>query len=66
MLRDSPDEILAVTAECRLLEEPRNEAMILDVVHVLLLQRSLAPAIAERELAIGISFLAVIVIGHDF
>lgn len=61
----SPDKVLAVTAKGRLLEEPRNEAMILDVVHVLLLQRSLASAIFERKFAVGISFLAHVVIGHD-
>ena len=37
---DSPDEVLAVAAEGRLLEEPRDEAVVVDLRNVLLLERA--------------------------
>ena len=61
---NSPDKILAMTAECWLLEESWNEAMVFDVVDVLFLQRSFAPAILQRKLTIGIGFLAMIVVSQ--
>jgi hypothetical protein len=61
----SPDEVFAVAAERRLLEEARNEAMVLDVVDVLLLQRSFASAIAERQLVVlSVILREVVVVGH--
>lgn len=54
-------------AKSWLLEESRNEAMILDVVHVLLLQRSLATAIPERQLVVRlIAVLREVVVVRHF
>ena len=41
--------------------------MVLDVVDVLFLQRSFAPAVLQRKLTIGIGFFAMIVVSqhHD-
>ena len=38
---DLPDEVLAVAAEGRVFEEPRDELVVLDLVDVLLLQGAL-------------------------
>ena len=40
----SPDEVLAVTAEGWVLEEPRNKLMVLHLVHRLLLESPLPPS----------------------
>ena len=40
MCRRSPNEIFAVTTECRMLEETGNKFMILDFINVFLLERS--------------------------
>ena len=48
---DLPDKILAVAAEGRMLEEPRDELVVLDFVDVLLLQRAL-------PLTVDVTFLA--------
>ena len=34
----SPDKVLAMTAECGMLEEPRDELVVLDLADVLLLE----------------------------
>lgn len=67
MFRYSPNEILAVRAERGLLEEARDEAMILDIIDVLLLQRSLAAAVPHRELVLVLGHLVqgVLLLGHD-
>lgn len=54
-----------MTAERRLLEEARNEAMIFDVVHVFLLQRALPAAIAEGQLVVVLIILhEVVLVSH--
>lgn len=55
-----------MAAERRLLEESRNEAMILNVIHVLLLQRSFAAAIPERQLVVRLIAVLrkVVVVSH--
>lgn len=51
---DSPDEVLAMTAKRRLLEEAWNEAMVFNVVNVLLLQSSLSSPVPESQLVVGV------------
>ncbi|MEQ2206669.1 hypothetical protein XENOCAPTIV_001404, partial [Xenoophorus captivus] len=57
----SPDEVRAVAAEGRLLEEARDELVVLHLVHVLLAEGSLAgeAARALRHLTVadGVSHL---------
>lgn len=60
----SPDEVLAMTAESRLLEEARNEAMVLDIVDVLLLQSSFAFPLTERELPLILLVVLVVFVSH--
>ena len=50
----SPDKVLAVAAERELLEEPRDELVILHLKHILLLERSLAAALPPSEGGVGI------------
>lgn len=47
LLAEAPDEVLAVRAERRLLEETRQELVLLHVHHALLLERTFAGASAE-------------------
>lgn len=49
---DSPDKIFAVGAERGLLEEARNEAVILHVVDVFLLQSALPATISQQQFAV--------------
>lgn len=49
---DSPDKIFAVGAERGLLEEARNEAVILHVVDVFLLQSTLPATIPQQQFAV--------------
>lgn len=66
LLAESPDEVLAVRAERGLLEEARNEAMILDIIDVLLLERSLSAAVPHPELILGqIGQIGVLLVSHD-
>lgn len=56
-----------MTAERRLLKEARNEAMILDVVHVFLFQGAFSTAIAEGQLVVVlIILLVVLLVSHVF
>lgn len=54
-LRYSPDEILAVAAERRLLEEARYELVVLDDEDVLFLEGTLATALLEAERRVEIA-----------
>lgn len=49
----SPNKVLAVGAERGLLEEARNEAVILHVVDVFLLQRALPATVPQQQLVVG-------------
>lgn len=61
----SPDKVLAVTAERRLLEESRNKSMVFDIVHVLLLECTLSASIPQRQLVVGIVVLRQhVIVGH--
>ena len=51
---DSPDEVLAVAAERRLLEEARDEAVVVDLGDVLLLERAHSLARLAR-LVLGVA-----------
>lgn len=57
LLAESPDKILAVRAERGLLEEARNEAMIFDIIDVLLLERPLPAPVPHRELVLALRHL---------
>lgn len=59
-----PNEVFAVAAERRLLEEARNEAMVLNVVNVFLFQRTLASPVAEVQLVVRIVILIALVVSH--
>lgn len=71
LLPEPPDEVRAVAAERGLLEEARDELVVLDLVHVLLAQSSLAreaprgPALpplgspGARALSVAAALLAV-------
>lgn len=67
MILYSPDEILAMRAERGLLEEARNEAMIFDIIDVLLLERSFSAAVPHAELILDLGHLVqgVVLVGHD-
>lgn len=68
LLAKSPNKILAVRAKRGLLEEARDEAMIFDIIDVLLLQRSLAAAVPHRELVLVHLRHGVVhgvLLGHD-
>lgn len=53
-----------MTTERWLLEESRNESMILNVVDILLLQSSLTSAIAKGQLVVLIIFLIIFLFCH--
>lgn len=61
---DSPNEVLAVAAEGRVLEEPRDELVVLDLRDVLLLQRSLAGAGAAGDVVAAV--LVAVAVGGRF
>lgn len=66
---NSPYEVLAVAAKCRLLEKPRDEFVIFNVVHILLLQCSLSAAKTEREFCVRVArpeSLVVAILVHHF
>lgn len=67
LLAESPNEILAVRAERGLLEETRNETMILDIIDVLLLERSFSAAVPHPELVLDLGHLVqgVLLVSHD-
>lgn len=48
-LIDLPNEILAMRTECWLLEESRNEAMVLDVKDVLLFQCTFSVSVSNID-----------------
>lgn len=52
LLAETPDEVGAVAAEGRLLEEARDELVILHLVHVLLPQRALSLETSNASRAI--------------
>lgn len=54
---NSPNKVLAVRAERRLLEESGNEAMVLDVVDVLLFECTFSIAVPDIE-------LILLLVGH--
>jgi len=60
---DLPDKILAVTAECRMLEEPRDELVVLDLVDVLLLQRALPLTVDVTLLAALLTVGLLLIVG---
>ena len=55
-LPDSPDEVLAVAAERRLFEEARDEAVIVDLGDILLLERAHSLARLAR-LVLGVAIV---------
>lgn len=59
---DLPNEILAMGAKSGLLEEARNEAMILHIIDVFLLERALPATVPQQQLVVG-HFLHFVV-GH--
>lgn len=63
---NSPDKVLAVGAESRLLEEARDEAMILHVVDVFLLQSALPATIPQQQLAVHQLLLQVLFRHYSF
>lgn len=61
----SPNEVLAVRTECRLLEEPRHEFVILDIVDILLLERAFPAARPETSFRVDVRRIIVqLVLGH--
>lgn len=54
-----------MTAERWLLEEARNEPMVLHVIHVLLLECTFATAVAKRQLVVLVVILRnILVVSH--
>lgn len=70
LFAEPPDEVLAVATERRVLEEPRDELVVLDLADVLLLERALAHAGLQRgaaAVADGVTAFGLgIVLGHGF
>lgn len=70
MLKYLPYEILAMTAECRLLKKSRYKFMVFDIIDVFLLQSSFAPTQSQPKFGIHIARVIIvhipIVIGHFY
>lgn len=68
LLAESPDEILAVRTERGLLEEARNEVMILDIIDVLLLERTFSATVTHGEFVVALRHLVhdVVLVGHGW
>lgn len=59
-----PNEVLAMGTECWLLEEPWNETMVLDIVDILLFERSFTDTVPHRSSGLLHSSIIVIIVCH--